>query len=309
MEITAKQPLQRAMERSKEQIDRSKDRVEAVALNKEIAQHASRKQLTEAMTLFEKAISLNWANSHTYAAAINANVRCGCVAGAADLFERLRKTKGLKLDVITCTTMMKGFCGEGDILKSSRLFDEMDKNRPPIVPNIRTINTFLRGCVVTGEVEQAEKILLKTQKEYSLTPDVSTWEYVVTLLCQGLRLEKALPIVGRLKGDATMKGDLGAINVNLARAASLLGDWKACKKTIQCAIESINLNEQQEGIEASNALESYKEKETEGDVGKIAGYKREATGGKKAWNIHSAEDGYDSRAQSLEVFRKHKREG
>ena len=204
--------------------DRMKDRSEAVALNKEIAQHASRKQLTEAMTLFDKAITLGWANSHTYAAAINANIRCGSVSGAATLFERLRKTKGLKMDVITCTTMLKGFCSEGDIARSVQLFEEMDKSHPPVVPNIRTINTFLRGCVITGDIENADKMIVKTQKDYSLVPDVSTWEYLVTLLCQGLLLDKAAPIVGRLQNDTAMSADLGGMNVVIAKAASLLGD-------------------------------------------------------------------------------------
>lgn len=36
---------------------------------------------------------------------------------------------------------------------------------------------------------------------------------------------------------------------------------------------------------------------------------KEATGGKRAWKISGTEEGSDSRAQSLEVFRKHKREG
>ena len=105
---STKKPFKRTEERP-DDAERMKDRIEAVALNKEIAQHASRKQLSEAMVLFEKAASLGWANSHTYGAAINANIRCGNVSGAAGLFQKLRSTKGLKIDVITCTTMLK-FC-------------------------------------------------------------------------------------------------------------------------------------------------------------------------------------------------------
>ena len=219
---STKKPFKRTEERP-DDAERMKDRIEAVALNKEIAQHASRKQLSEAMVLFEKAASLGWANSHTYGAAINANIRCGNVSGAAGLFQKLRSTKGLKIDVITCTTMLKGFCSEGDIARSVQLFEEMEKNRPPVVPNIRTINTFLRGCVITGDIENADKMISKTQKDYVLTPDVSTWEYLVTLLCQGLFLDKAAPIVGRLQSDVTMAPDLGGMNVVLAKAASLTG--------------------------------------------------------------------------------------
>lgn len=223
-EVVVKKPFMSLEDRVKARDDHLRDRSEAVALNKELAQHASRKQLTEAMALFEKAVTLGWANSHTYAAAINANIRCGSVSGAATLFEKLRKTKGLKLDVITCTTMMKGFCSEGDIVRSVQLFEEMDKSNPAVVPNIRTINTFLRGCVTTGDIENADKIIIKTLKEYILLPDVSTWEYLVTLLCQGLLVDKVYPIVGRLKSEKEMAADLGGMNVVLAKASSLLGN-------------------------------------------------------------------------------------
>jgi pentatricopeptide repeat protein len=148
--------------------------MKAVALNKDIALHATRKELTEAMILFDKAVTNGWANSHTYSgiyllqhlillpnpfiqsytysAAINANIRCGDISGASRLFKKLRDTKGrgLKMDVITCTTMMKGYTSIGDIASSLKLFQDMSSANPRVIPNIRTINTFLRGCVTTG---------------------------------------------------------------------------------------------------------------------------------------------------------------
>jgi hypothetical protein len=44
-------------------------------LNDEIAQHASRKQLTEALALFERAKRENLANEFTFGNVINAQVR------------------------------------------------------------------------------------------------------------------------------------------------------------------------------------------------------------------------------------------
>ena len=295
------------------------ERPELIQLNKDIALHASRKKLDEAMSLFDKAESMGSANSHTYAAAINANIRCGSMEGAGELFEKLRTSKNLKLDVITCTTMMKGYCGDGNVTAALAILDIMKSLRPVVIPNIRTINTLLRGCVQTGEVEQAEQLVSKMQKEYHVQPDISTWEYLINLLCQSLRLEKVLPIVGRLKSDTTLLGELGYVYVNVARASLLLGEWKGCRKAIKNAMDSINLGEQQElksdAAAVGNTMDGDEDDELDDNNNdNQTNYKKEVTGGKKAWkkgsgNNSNAADGgmLDTRAQSLTLFRQHKR--
>ena len=294
------------------------DRPELIQLNKDIALHASRKKLDEAMSLFDKAESMGSANSHTYAAAINANIRCGSMEGARELFEKLRHSKNLKLDVITCTTMMKGYCGDGNVTAALAILDIMKSLRPIVVPNIRTINTLLRGCVQTGEVEQAEQLVGRMQKEYQVQPDISTWEYLINLLCQSLRLEKVLPIVGRLKGDKTLLGELGYVYVNVARASLLLGEWKGCRKAIKNAMDSINLGEQQElkadAAAVGNVMGGDADDEMDDNNDNQTNYNKEVTGGKKAWkksagNSSNTDGGHmlDTRAQSLTLFRQHKR--
>jgi hypothetical protein len=86
---------------------------------------------------------------------------------------------------------------------------------------------------------------------------------------------------------------------------------------------SIDLNEKQDDAEDALALQSYNDKSKSNstgstsvsaggaldDVEKNIKSDKEATGGKRAWKTPGAEEGADSRAQSLEMFRKHKREG
>ena len=86
---------------------------------------------------------------------------------------------------------------------------------------------------------------------------------------------------------------------------------------------SIDLNEKQDDAEDALALQSYHDKSKSNSSGiasvsasgsaevteKNVKSDKEATGGKRAWKTPGAEEGSDSRAQSLEMFRKHKREG
>ena len=88
---------------------------------------------------------------------------------------------------------------------------------------------------------------------------------------------------------------------------------------------SIDLNEKQDDAEDALALQSYNDKSKSNSTGSASASvgvngavedleknvksDKEATGGKRAWKTPGAEEGVDSRAQSLEMFRKHKREG
>jgi hypothetical protein len=73
-----------------------------------------------------------------------------------------------------------------------------------------------------------------------------------------------------------MSGDLGGMNVNVARAASLLEDWKTCKRSLKSAIESLDLNEKEEenGVNDVNDDKDGDDKDED-----VKGYQREATGG------------------------------
>ena len=125
--------------------------------NNAIALHAKRKELSEAMALFDKLVEKQWANSHTYAGAINCSIRCGDMKLARSLFDKLKAKRGLKADVVHYTTMMKGYCEIGDMSQASALMEDMKERR--VAANVRTMNTFLRGCVQTGDIERAEVLL------------------------------------------------------------------------------------------------------------------------------------------------------
>jgi pentatricopeptide repeat protein len=310
-----------------------------VQINNSIAQHGKRKELDEAMALFTEALQLNCDNSHTYAAIINANVRCGKLAAASDIYQQMLK-KGRKKDVIICTTLLKGYCQMEDMLNAVELYVSMLSNKPTaIIPNIRTINTMLRGCIFIGEVGLCELLTATAQREHKLQLDITSWEYLMTLLTQSLQLDKAMPILGRLKamltqihsvekvleGDSCSSSDgntLLSVHVNTARAAAMLGDWKLCNKLCLAAREggggvAARRNNDQPSTVSSGAasavvaeqddrVEKMKKKKEEGSETSAV----KVIGGKRAWRSSANGDGDgdgddDRRTESLRLYQEH----
>jgi len=108
---------------------------------------------------------------------------------------------------------------------------------------------------------------------------------LTTLLCQSLDLNKALPIVGRLRGlkDNSIAGGIAAIDVSIARAALLSGEFKTCRKVLGTAEEGIRVDE------------AYVEPEDgAGDDDQAA------TGGKRSWKTTD-----ETRDLSLQVRIRH----
>ncbi len=146
--------------------------------------------------------------------------------------------------------------------------------------------------------------------------------YLVALLAQGLRLDKCLPIVGRLKSDPKMVTGMSSIHTHLARAAALLGEKKTAKKSIAAAVEALKDDELRvtsgdvDGEDAEAEEHDREQQRNEdsdeenpparsGHVAPSVTHEREATGGKRAWKKSSVIEN-ESRAQSLALFRAHK---
>lgn len=168
--------------------------VACVALNLSISQHARRKELSPALAIFTAATQSDGANTHTFAAIINCAVRCGEVATATRIFEQMKGyKKGIVPDVVIYTTLIKGHCEGGNLPQALALFAEMSgavistsqpaptpapalalalaagPKQPPkcpattIPPNIRTINTLMRGCVLVGAIAAADALVVLMQ--------------------------------------------------------------------------------------------------------------------------------------------------
>jgi pentatricopeptide repeat protein len=133
--------------------DASSWRVEE--LTREIAAHAQTKRLDAALESWTAIESEGLKPSmHTYAAMINAHVVSGDVAGAEQLMRRMRAA-GFRPNIVVYTTVLKGHCAAGDLEAAQALLHAMIRASPPVRPDHRTVNTFLRGCVRVGDLAAA----------------------------------------------------------------------------------------------------------------------------------------------------------
>ena len=150
--------------------------------------------------------------------------------------------------------------------------------------------------------------LLLTHKPKDLEWDMSSWEYLVSLLCQALCLNKVLPILGRLKTSPLSTSTdfpigMASMQINLARAAALLCDTKSSKKAVAAAIQ---LLDQDASIQTNGHDDGDDDEDHEAD------HHKHATGGKRSWKSGGAlkvgGGGKDeSRERSLQLFREHRR--
>ncbi|KAF0716270.1 Aste57867_2930 [Aphanomyces stellatus] len=250
-----------------------KDDPETVKLNKLIATCASRKQLVEAQAAFDSAVNQGLANAYTYVNMMNVCVRCGMLQSAIGIFDKMQTFAKLVPDVVAYTTLLKGLCGDGRLADAMSYVKQMEAAKVPL--NVRTVNTLLRGCILTGDVAVAESVFQAATTRWQVTPDVSTWEYVVALLCRNLQLKKALSVFGRgllACGDAV--GGNAAILLHVARAAALLGDTATATKYLAMTAAA---------LETVQPLAANEDDSNEG--------------GKRGWGADS-----ESRRESLAVF-------
>jgi pentatricopeptide repeat protein len=119
---------------------------------------------------------------------VNAHVRCGDAQGAEACVARMTEAS-LTPCVVTYTTLINGHARAGDMVSATRALETMVSRKPPVHPNIRTVNTLLRGCLQCGSVQQAVGLLARMKRDWGVTPDASTYEYVVQLMCHSLRCD------------------------------------------------------------------------------------------------------------------------
>ena len=101
--------------------------------------------------------------------------------------------------------MLKGYVHGGLMDKATLLFHEICSN-DYVEVNVRTLNTFLRGCqwsattvtsingdkvVVTGGISSSEYAWELVKKDNTVY-DVSSYEYTINILTQSLQISKAI---------------------------------------------------------------------------------------------------------------------
>ena len=218
--------------------NRKKWKAKIKLLNMELATLAQKKQLKLAKKRFNWGINKGiheFYDVHTYTNLLNCYVRCKDLVGATQLLNRMIEV-GVTPNVVTYTALLKGYCEAGDIKKAKELL-----SNKLFEPNLRAINTFLRGCVRVGDTKSA----MDLYKAYFgveipvLIPDASTFEYYCSLLCQSLYLSEAHDIIRLAEKvycdtyDENNLLALASISISFAISLSILGCLNLSKEYVE----------------------------------------------------------------------------
>lgn len=198
--------------------------------------------------------------------------------------------------------MLRGYCEVAhDLRKARALLQKMEEQHKVIArPNVRTANTFLRGCLQFGAVNDAEALLKRMEETWCAddewrdahggAPDASSYETVVSLLCQALRYTEASKYANNCLTKLGASSGSASMFVLIARAAAVCGNWDASTAA---------------ATKARSMLE--KEEDADGSVGsrvKGSGGKR-GMGEKLDADKNIVDD--SARVKSLEIFQTHRR--
>lgn len=310
---------------------------EALSLSRQLKEFSSQKRLQEALDLYWDSSNDSIRDEHHACIVVDCCSRCGDSGEGEKIVDHLKES-GAAINVQTKTALLKGFVHSGLMEKATELYKEMMrmKNKRDR-PNVRTLNTLLRGCLWTastvthtnpssnnkhfvyGGVITSEEIW-PSRKCQDVFPDSSSYEYSITLLCQAFRCEDAVSRILAMrnafdiKSEKTDRGEqfsapdpslletLAVSFLSLSRAYAMLGKFAHAKRFAQSALD---------------AVESFSEaqKKSKTNVSGQGGdeVKTNQRGGKRAWKSHDdaqsnsrESDQLSRRVVSNSLFRAHK---
>ncbi|KAG0590834.1 hypothetical protein M758_1G125600 [Ceratodon purpureus] len=87
---------------------------------------------------------------------------------------RSMEAVGVSPDTHTFTTLLDGYCRNGQLDKAEALLAKMEDSKPNQRPSIYTYNIFIKACASKNEVERALRVFSR-MKESGTTPDSHTY--------------------------------------------------------------------------------------------------------------------------------------
>lgn len=260
---------------------RSAPSEKALHLSKQLKDLSRGKKFEEALLLYRDPSNDAIRDGHHACIIIDCCARCGRIEQGEKIVEEMTKS-GKHVNVETKTALIKGYAHSGQMAKADALFTSMC-NSPGRAdrPNVRTMNTLLRGClwsacnvdndgIITGGVVTAEKAWslcqeLQEKDSKSIFFDVSSYEYSISLLCQALRTNDAEARINEMKEffkvsktsceiSQSLSETLALSYLALARASAILGETERVR--FACQLFAPFLKASRESLEKEKDLPS-----------------------------------------------------
>lgn len=206
---------------------------------REIASCGSRKQLSEALSTFQRfTASGGRVTRHIFSTLLNVHVLCGDLPGAVKVSQSM-VDNNLPLGVVEYTTLLKGHFAAGDLASAWRIVEEMQA--AGVSGDLRTLNTFLRGCVKLGALGDAEDFYISAKKAGGIYPDAATYKLLAQVHGQRFQLKALMNLLKDAQmSDATAQlENTAGLNHSIAQVACLLGKKQVAKQALHQAEEAL----------------------------------------------------------------------
>ena len=306
---------------------------QALSLSRQLKEFSSQKRLQDALDLYWDSSNDSIRDEHHACIVVDCCSRCGDSGEGEKIVTHLKES-GADINVQTKTALLKGYVHSGLMEKATELYKEMKKMKHRRDrPNVRTLNTLLRGCLWTastvtntnsssknthsvyGGIITSEEIW-PSEKCKDIIPDSSSYEYSITLLCQAFRCDEAVSRILAMRNAFEMKSEktdqgeqftapdpslletLAVSFLSLSRAYAMLGKFAQAKRFAKSALD---------------AVESFSQSQKHGDGQVVEEINSKQRGGKRAWKSHDdtqsnsrESDQLSRRAVSNSLFRAHK---
>merc|ERR1719473_2090096 len=131
-------------------------------------------------------------NTITYNTMLDACAKC-CTMGRAEQVLKAMRTASVQPDIISYSTVVKGYCLEGNVDRALVVLKEMRADKAT-KPDEITYNSFLDGCARQHRVDEALAALEEMQAA-GVNPSNFTLSILVKLLGRVRRLNQAFSLV------------------------------------------------------------------------------------------------------------------
>merc|ERR1719207_122557 len=119
-----------------------------------------------------------------------------------DLMQKMKKYR-IEPNLITFSTMIKGYCQKGDMQSAFQKLQDL-RQTSNLRPDEIVYNTLLDGCSSAGLVVEGERLLSEMRAE-GITPSNYTLTVMVRLLGHARRLDRALALVDEITAKYRFK--------------------------------------------------------------------------------------------------------
>jgi len=146
-------------------------------------------------------------NTITYNTMLNALARCGMMCEVPMLLKDMQMSEPpVHPDIVTYSTLVKGYCMAGELDKSLELFEDM-KRSGDVKPDEVLFNGLLDGCCKQQKLEKALS-LLQEMRESGVNPSNYTLSIICKLLGRARCLEQAFTMLKEITDEYRFKPNI-----------------------------------------------------------------------------------------------------